>query len=99
METRFENIPIFGYFSCYLYLEFSDDTATICAAEMDFSKPLTQNVFDDIANSYKNYYEKLGKKVTAAKFVTKEDYERFEEKYSDEGSVTVSWNENGMKIE
>lgn len=98
METKFENIPIFGYFSCYLYLEFADDTATICSAEMDFSRTLTQEIFDDIANAYKNFYEAQGKKVTAAKFVTKEEYEKFDKVFND-SAVSVSWNENGTKIE
>ena len=98
METYFENIPIFAYLNYYLYLEFADDTATICSAEMDFSKPLTQEVFDSIANSLKKFYEKQGKTVVAAKFVTKEAYEQFEKTFDGDPSITVSWNENGTNV-
>ena len=98
MERRFENIPIFGYLSCYLYMEFADETATIFSAEVDFTKPITQEVFDKIANSCKDYYEAQGKVVTGAKFVTKEEYVKFSEAFGDEGSIAVSWDENGTKI-
>ena len=55
-ERRFKSIPMFGYFNVYLYLKFDDETITVCEASMDFSKPLTQEIFDNIANVFVDYY-------------------------------------------
>lgn len=99
METRFENIPIFTYLTYYLYLEFSDRTVTICAAEIEITNPLTQESFDEIANHYKRFYESQGKIVAAAKFVSKQDYEKFQTAINNGGNIIISWNEKGMRIE
>ena len=79
-KRRFKNIPMFGYFEAYLYLEFEDETVTVCETSMDFSKPLTQKVFDKITNVFVDYYASQGKQVLAGKFVTKEVYEQLREK-------------------
>lgn len=97
MTRTFENIPIFGYFSCYLYLEFADETVTVCEASMDFSKPLTQAVFDNIANTFKEYYEKQGKYVSAGKFITKELYDQINERLNGE-LLNISWDEEEIEV-
>ena len=79
-ERRFKGIPMFGYFNAYLYLEFDDETVTVCETSMDFSKSLTQDVFDDIANVFVDYYASQGKQVVAGKFVTKEVYDQLRDK-------------------
>ena len=79
-KRQFKDIPMFGYFSTYLYLEFDDESVTVCETSMDFSKPLTQDVFDNIANVFVDYYASQGKQVVAGKFVTKEVYEQLRDK-------------------
>lgn len=97
MKAIFKNVPIYGYFQAYVYLEFSDETATICTVNMDFSKELTQEVFDNIITSLGFAYQKENRYVVRGKYVTKEDYMRFEEKYGNNG-VTISFDENGTEI-
>lgn len=97
MKAIFKNVPIYGYFQAYAYLEFSDETATICTVDMDFSKELTQEVFDSIITSLGVAYEKENRHVVKGKYVTKEDYMRFQEKYGDNG-ITILFDENTTKI-
>lgn len=80
-----------GYVQFYIYLEFNDKTATICSADFDFRKPITEDIVVNLAKSFMNYYKKeLDKETINISFVSKEAYDAFIEKYGTDEDIIVS---------
>lgn len=102
-KNLFEGVPMLGYVSFYIYLEFSDDTASITKSSFDFRKPITQEVVDGVVNLSAAYYaEHLGKTPTKACLVSEESYKKYCEKYPENGDE-LTWQDddifiNGEKI-
>ena len=92
-----DNFEILGYAQFYLYLGFTDNTATILSISFDFSKDITKEVLRDIVEINANIYkETLNKTLKEFKFVSKEAFEKFDEE--SECAVNISWDENNFYL-
>ena len=66
---------IFGYMQYYFKLDLGDKVA-YAMDNSDFSKPITQEIFDDIINTVKLGYEEQGLQVISIEPCTKEEYNK-----------------------
>lgn len=92
-----EDFEILGYAQFYLYLGFTDNTATISSISFDFNKNITKEVLRNVVDINANYYkETLNKTLKEFKFVSKEAFESFYEK--SECAINISWDEDNIYI-
>lgn len=90
---------IYGYLQLYLYLEFNNDTVTICSINTDFSKEITEEVLQKIVDAVSNlYHKKYDINVRNSEYVSKEAYELFIEKFGTQGNITIEFNENSYEV-
>lgn len=83
-----------GYVQFYMALYFDDETATICAYQSDFRKPITEDLVELIAEECaKQYPDKLLKEY---KCVSKEAYDAYSSLPNVEHK-TLSWNDTEKK--
>ena len=90
-------MKIFGYVEIYSRINFTNKTSTVALASFDFSKPITEEIFERLKISYKNYYEKEFPDyvVDSIEFITKEEYKK--ENNSTE-RVEITWDEDKTTV-
>jgi hypothetical protein len=89
---------MFGYVEIYTRINFTNKTSVVASASFDFSKPITEELFSGISESYKKYYETEfdGYFVESIDFITKEEYEK---ENNTTKRVELNWNENDVTVD
>lgn len=81
-----------GYLTIYFKVTFEDEAVAFSKLNLDFRKPITEEVFEDFTNSIKTLYEETIKKsVKTVESIPVEEYEA-NENPEDHGKV-VSFTE------
>lgn len=80
-----------GY--CYLYVKIimADGEVVCSTADFDFSKPLTEEFFENFLNNYFTVYSGLGFNPVSAEYITKEEYDKLDKENNSIGTYSVSW--------